>query len=114
MKEPTDNDYVRISGCSNDFRLPSFTFGEIKSFLESLDYRVIIHKGLVNSKEVYYKGNEVNYTGNSKDIMRERILAIKPSQTLEDLPKRIDSPEAGSLCFHEIFNGEIKKKLLNL
>lgn len=107
----TSNDYYRITNCTGDFRLPTFTIEEVQEFLTRLGYEIIIHKAEATVHIVSHEDMEVRRTGQTIEALREAILAIKPGTKL---PTRVDSDDARKMNFLSVFDQEMRKKLLSL
>ena len=107
----TDREYYQITNCSGTFMFPNFTVNEAQIFLISLGYKIIVHKAPCKVREVNMDGGEVRPTGRTFEEARERILAVKEG---DKLPNRIDSDEAEEMDLHQVFNKELKKKVLGI
>lgn len=107
----TGQDYYKITNCTPDFKIHSFSFEEVQSFLQSLGYQIIVNHAEAKTGHWTYNmgGESENWIG--YEAMTDKILAIKQG---EELPKRNDSDKAMEMGFISVFNKEIKKRLLEI
>jgi hypothetical protein len=109
----SNKEYSRITRCWGDFKFPNFTIEETQQLLNTWGYDVIIHKGMCTTYEYTNFGGEHNKTGRTFQEERERILAIKRG-VKQKLPERIDSEEADLMDFQNVFNTELKSRIIKI
>lgn len=92
------------------FKLPQFSLEEVQEFLQTLGYKIVIHKAPFIKDTYQQVDMEMENTG-KREFFEPRILALKAWETF---PERNDSEDAKSKDFHAVFNKEIKRKILGI
>lgn len=111
MKKITSKQYYEVTNCTPDFGIANFTLDEVQDFLNSLGYDVIIHEGRakVQQRQSVWGTGEVEKVGQPYIGIVQDILAVKPG---EELPTVLDSPEGKGMRINNVFQRELRQRLL--
>jgi len=107
--------FTDITGRRGDgITLPTFNIEEIVEFLINLDYKIVIFKG-VKAEDFYRNEEDIHSkTFGFGTFEAETILAVKNEGELPKSGTDLDSKECNELFIINVFNKEIKKKLLSV
>lgn len=103
----TEEEYRTVTNCSGWFNMHHFTFDEVQNFLARLGYEIKVVEGraTIDVGQDCNNGPRMSVEGFVK-----KIVALKSTDVL---PTRFDTEEFYALTLDNVFNREVKSKLLN-